>query len=341
MKAVFDSVQKSHDPQFFLVKGKLNASAEQPERVDRLLAGLDECGLDTVTPNDYGASPRARIHTPEYLDFLENAYELWQSLPNAGNEVIANVFSNRYQGSYPEGIVGRAGHHMADTACPVGEHTWSAACASANSALTAAQYLLDGDRAAYALCRPPGHHAYADMAGGFCFLNNVAIAAGHLLETMDRVAILDIDVHHGNGTQGIFYERADVLTISTHTDPANFYPFHCGYAHERGQGAGEGYNINIPLPPLSGCSELLEAIESVSNKVRHYAPGAVIVALGLDTSIDDPLRGMSVKTDEFEVLARAIAALGYPTLYVQEGGYLSDALTSNLASFIQGAMEAI
>ena len=340
MKTVYDPDQAAHDPRFFLVKGKQQSSAEQPERIKRLLDGLESCGLSPVPADDFGAHARAAVHSPQYLDFLESAWSLWQALPDSSPEVVANVFSNRYQGSYPVGIVGRAGHHMADTACPIGEHTWSAACASANTAVTAAQALLDGEHSAYALCRPPGHHAYADMAGGFCFLNNVAIAAEHLAAYHPRVAILDVDVHHGNGTQGIFYRQSRVLTISTHTDPASFYPFHCGYAHERGEGEGEGYNINLPLPPLASGDDLLAAISSVGPVLRHYAPGALIVALGLDTSCDDPLRGMSVTTPEFKKMGQLIASLGYPTLYVQEGGYLSPVLSTNLASFLTGVMEA-
>jgi len=336
MKAVFDPVQRTHDPQFFIVRGHLGSSAEQPERIERLLAGLEACQLSTVEPDDYGAALRARVHTPDYLDFLENAYELWQDLPDHGEEVVANVFANRYQGTYPVGIIGRAGHHMSDTACPIGRHTWTAACASANSAVTAAQYVIDGDPAAYALCRPPGHHAYADMAGGFCFLNNVAMVADYLTDRYPRVAVLDIDVHHGNGTQGIFYHRSDVLTISIHTDPASFYPFHCGYSHERGEGEGEGYNINIPLPPLSGAEAILASIDSVRRALDHFSAGALVVALGLDTSEDDPLRGMSVKTEEFALIGKAVAELSLPTVYVQEGGYLSPALSKNLSAFVGG-----
>ncbi len=336
MKAIFDPTQLQHDPQFFLVRGKQRQSAEQPERAKRFLQALESLGLPVQAPEEFGAAARARVHSPEYLDFLQSAWNQWQALPDSSDEVVANVFANRYAGNYPEHITGRAGWHMADTACPIGQHTWAAACASANSALTGAQYLLEGERCAYALCRPPGHHAFADMAGGFCFLNNVAIAAEHLRQQHSRVAILDVDVHHGNGTQGIFYHRRDVLTVSTHTDPHCFYPFHWGHKGERGEREGEGYNINIPLPMGASGSALIQAVESIRARLLQFDPGALVVALGLDTSDEDPLRGMGVKTAEFAQLGQTIAAFGLPTLYVQEGGYLSSSLSDNLASFLSG-----
>jgi len=337
MKTLFDGAQLLHDPQFFLVRGKPRGSAEQPERVQRFLQALESLGMNPVAPEDFGAPGRARVHTPEYLEFLATAYERWHELPDAGEEVVANVFANRYVGNYPDNIVGRAGWHMADNACPIGQHTWSAACASANTALGAAQASLDGESAVYALCRPPGHHAFADMAGGFCFLNNAAIATEHLLQHHSRIAILDVDVHHGNGTQGIFYNRRDVLTISTHTDPAAFYPYHWGHVVERGAGDGEGYNINLPLPQGASGDALINAVKSVRDRIAVFAPGVLIVALGLDTSVEDPLQGMSLKTEDFSVLGQTIAALNLPTVYLQEGGYLSPSLSANLASFLSGA----
>lgn len=341
MKSFYDPEQLGHDPHFFLVRGKPRTSAEQPERVSRFLTGLDAVGMRPQLPDDFGADARARVHTPEYLRFLEHAWSEWQALPDSSNEVVANVFANRYAGNYPESVVGRAGWHMADTACPVGKHTWSAACASANAALSGAQCLVDGDRAAYALCRPPGHHAYADMAGGFCFLNNVAIAAEHLLPRFPKVAILDIDVHHGNGTQGIFYQRRDVLTLSTHTDPTSFYPFHWGHANETGEAEGEGYNINLPLPMGASGDLLINAVENAQEKISAFNPDALLVALGLDTSEEDPLQGMMLKTTDFARLGAIIAAMALPTLYVQEGGYLSTSLSDNLASFLTGVQNTL
>ena len=203
-------------------------------------------------------------------------------------------------------------------------------------AATAADLVLAGTREAYALCRPPGHHAFADMAGGFCFLNNSAVAAQHLRSNHARVAVLDVDVHHGNGTQGIFYERADVLTVSIHADPANYYPYFWGHAHEQGTGKGQGHNLNLPLPLGSADAPWLEAGDTALARIRAFAPTALVVALGLDASESDPLQGLKVTGAGFHAMAAKIARLGLPTVLVQEGGYLGDDLGRNLVQFLAG-----
>ncbi|MGA7998584.1 MAG: histone deacetylase family protein, partial [Bradyrhizobium sp.] len=321
MKAVYTELHRSHDPQFFLVRGVVKRTTEQPERADRLLTGLKAGKHRLVEPKVFGQGPRARIHSAEYLGFLAEAWQAWSALGDAGSEMIANMHPVRNPGTYPAHIVGRLGWHTVDTACPIGPGTWAAACAATDVAVTAAQLVLDGEGAAYALCRPPGHHAYRDLAGGFCFLNNSAIAAAHLRLKHERVAILDVDVHHGNGTQGIFYERGDVLTISIHADPASFYPFVWGYAHERGAGAGLGANLNIPLPIGTGDEGYLQALGTAKRMIEAFAPGALVVALGLDASEHDPLAGLAVTTNGFQRIGQAIAPLKLPTVFVQEGGY--------------------
>lgn len=343
LKVIFDGGHRLHDPEFFLVRGKILKSTEQPERAERLLEGVSRCGFEVTAPEDFGEKPRHAIHTDRYLNFLENAHSQWRELGNSSGEVISNIHPLSQPANYPDGIVGRAGWHMADTACPLGEHTFAAACGSANSALTATQQVLDGDRFAYALCRPPGHHAYADIAGGFCFLNNVAIAAQHALESEKlkshkRVAILDVDVHHGNGTQGIFYNRADVLTVSIHADPHHFYPFFWGHANETGLDEGQGYNINLPLAIGSGDDVFIAALQKAREQIEKFDPGILLIALGLDASESDPLRGLSVTTDGFGRIGDAIADFGLPTVFVQEGGYLSDVLGNNLAAVLNSVV---
>src|SRR5690625_3717115 len=196
MKVIHDPTNALHDPSFFLVRGQAQPSAEKPERARRLLEAARCGGHEVKLAETFGPGPRAAVHSPDYLHFLETAWAEWQALGDSAGEIIANVHPARGPASYPRHIVGRAGWHMADTACPIGEHTWAAACGSADVATHGAELLLEGERAVYALCRPPGHHAYADMAGGFCFLNNAAIAAQHLRQAHARLAILDIDVHH-------------------------------------------------------------------------------------------------------------------------------------------------
>lgn len=191
---------------------------------------------------------------------------------------------------------------------------------------------------AYALCRPPGHHSDADSASGHCLLNNAAIAAAYLRRHHERVAILDIDVHHGNGTQAIFYDRADVLTVSVHADPMEYYPFFNGHAHEVGEGAGEGFNLNIVLPRDSGDAVWHAAIRRGLDRIAAHAPGALVLSLGLDAHENDPLRGLAVTTEGFRMAGEMIAAAGLPCAMVQEGGYLSAELTNNLAAFLGGAL---
>ena len=336
MKAIYSADHIQHDPQFFLQRGQVRPTPEQPERADRLLAGLRKGHHQILPPKSNGLGPVAAVHTPEYLAFLAEAHEAWKGLGDSGSEIIPNIHPSRYPPTYPQSIVGRAGWHMADTACPIGAGTWKAAKLAADVALTATELVIGGERAAYALCRPPGHHAYADMAGGFCFLNNTAIAAQRLRKEHDRVAILDVDVHHGNGTQGIFYHRSDVLTVSIHADPHFLYPFFWGHAHERGAGAGEGCNLNIPLPKGAGDEPFLEAVASAVARVAMFKPGALVLALGLDASESDPYKALGVTTQGFARIGAAVARMCLPTVIVQEGGYLSPILGDNLAATLAG-----
>ena len=336
MKAFYANEQKRHDPKAFLSSGAQKPNPEQPERVERLLTGARAAGLTVERPKNHGLGPIAAIHTPEYLDFLERIFERWRRIEGASDEVIPNIHPIARGGSYPASAVGQAGYHMADTACPISAETWESACWSAWSAVEAADAVLAGEPAAYALCRPPGHHAFADVAGGFCFLNNSAIAAQRLRSKAARVAILDVDLHHGNGTQGVFYARPDVLTVSLHADPERFYPFFWGYAAERGEGPGLGANLNLPLPRKSGDERFLEALDAGLRRIRSFAPEALVVALGLDAFENDPFGGLSVTTPGFARIAERIAALSLPTVIVQEGGYLCDALADNLTSFLAG-----
>ncbi|WP_440637564.1 histone deacetylase family protein [Bradyrhizobium sp. PUT101] len=340
MKAVHTELHRSHDPQFFLVRGVVKRTTEQPERADRLLKGLKDGKHQLVEPTKFGQGPRARIHSPEYLSFLSEAWDAWTALGDSGPEMIGNIHPVRHAATYPTHIVGKLGWHTADTAAPIGPGTWAAVCAATDVAVTAAQMVMDGEDATYALCRPPGHHAYRDMAGGFCFLNNSAIAAAHLRQKHERVVILDVDVHHGNGTQGIFYARPDVYTISIHADPVAYYPYVWGYSHERGEGPGLGTNLNIPLAIGTGDDGYMQALDLARRAIESFAPGALVIALGLDASEHDPLKGLSVTTPGFRRIGQAIARMGLPTVFVQEGGYLSDILGANLTSVLAGFEEA-
>lgn len=320
-----------------MANGQVLQNPEQPRRIEVLREGARAAGCSFSAPDDFGLGPIAAIHSPEYLVFLETIHRRWSRIADASDEVIPNVHPDRRTASYPRSAVGQAGFHQADTACPISSGTWEAAYWSAQTAISAANALVESAApAVYALSRPPGHHAFGDLAGGFCFLNNSAIAAEWLRRAGKRPAIIDVDVHHGNGTQGIFYDRDDVLTVSIHADPIRFYPFFWGHAHERGEGAGLGFNLNLPLARGTGDDDYLVALDTGLERIAAFGADVVVVALGLDAHENDPLKGLAVTTEGFSRIGAALAGLGLPLLLVQEGGYLSEALGRNLTSFLDG-----
>ena len=342
MICVFDDIQRAHAPSHFIVAGRPQPIPERPERVDMLLSGVSRLGLKVVRPDAVPLTALTTIHTPRYVDFLSTLLERWRHIPNASDYPAPNVFAMGRPGlapvSYPDGVVGQVGWHMGDGSCPMMDQTLKAALASAATALHGAGLLLGGESQVYALCRPPGHHASSDMAAGFCYFNNSALAAEALTRAGKRTAILDIDVHHGNGTEAIFYSRADVLTVSIHCDPLRFYPFFWGHAGEWGEGEGEGYNLNLPLPRGTGITPYLAALDVALKRISEFAPEVLVVATGLDTAVDDPFQAFKIATPEFAELGRAIAQMKLPTLWVQEGGYPSESLGPNLASLLAGAL---
>lgn len=343
MRFVFSERQLRHEVSHFVQRGVRRPFPEVPDRARLLLAAIERRGGRIETPEEYGPAPRAAIHSPEYLAFLEGAWRRWRDLPGASDVVIPNVHRTPGMDGYPSHVVGQAGWHMGDTSCPIAEGTWEAACAAADTAVHAARLVATGEaRHAYALCRPPGHHASAVMAGGFCYLNNAAIAVQAALPLLGtqgrpmRAAVLDVDVHHGNGTQSIFYGRDDVLVVSVHADPGEFYPYFAGYAQERGEGRGLGFNLNLPLPIGTGEDGFLDAVTGACARITLFAPELLVVSLGFDTYRDDPLATFAVTTPGFARLAAIIAGLDLPTVLVQEGGYATAALADNLESFLGG-----
>ena len=344
MDVYYSKRQLEHRPQQIMLLGKLTPPVENPDRLEVLARRLTIAGLKEVTPADHGRDAIEAVHSADYIDFLASSYARWAAIPRAGPEVLPNTHPYRGKGSAlgsstkpPCSVVNaQAGWYIGDLNCAIGAGTWNAVYQSAQAALSAAHAMIDGAPSAFALCRPPGHHAFADVAGGFCFINNSAVAAQVLRRQAARVAILDVDLHHGNGTQGIFYARPDVLTVSLHADPVRFYPFFWGHADERGEGPGLGYNLNLPLPRKSGDAAFLEALAAAFQRIRAFAPEALVVALGLDAFEGDPFGGLSVTTPGFSRIGEAIAGLGLPTVIVQEGGYLCDALGDNLTAFLTG-----
>ena len=338
MKAFWDPVQQRHAPKFFLQRGQIRPNLEIPARAEALLQAARKLKLDIVSPGTAERSAFETVHSPAYLDFLRDMPSLWANQPDHGPEAVANIhpspemFGNGAR--LPTGIIGQIGWYTADTSCPIGPPTYTAAAAAASCALAAADEVAAG-RHAYALCRPPGHHAYPARAGGHCYLNNAALAAQRLRDAgADRVAVLDLDSHHGNGTQSVFWSRADVLYVSIHGDPNNYYPWYVGHAHERGGGRGFGCNLNLPLARGADDTDWLEALDHAMAAIRSFGTDALVVSLGFDASVFEPLQFLAVSSDAFARAGAIIAAGRFKSAIVQEGGYATDQIGELLRCFL-------
>ncbi len=332
MKAWFHPLQERHVPRTYLTRGQLREPQEIPARMSRILEGLGAAGVSVEEPADHGMRPIAEVHGLGYLRFLESAHRRWPA--GWGDEVLSNVFVPAPNPT--RGILAEAARYLADGSCPVGEHTWTSAYYAAQTAVTAAGAVIDGASAAYALCRPPGHHARRNAAGGFCYLNNTAIAVRVLQRKFPRVAILDPDMHHGQGIQELFYERDDVLYVSIHADPVNFYPVVSGFEDERGRGAGEGYNINLPMPHGSPESTFFDKLDEAMTAIRLFSPDVLVVPLGFDIYREDPQAQVAVTHGGFHRLGAILNEQPAPVLVVQEGGYHLDSLAENTRQFFTG-----
>ena len=335
MKTFFHPEQLLHHPRSYLSRGQMRAPQEVPERATRLVNAVKALDFDVREPADFGTAAIAAVHDMNYLRFLEEAHAAWKQIPDDwGDEVMSNIYVR--EPNPLRGVLAQAARYQADGSCPIGEHTWRAAYWSAQSALAAAAVVNDGGRESYALCRPPGHHARADAAGGFCYLNNAAIAAQVLRKQYRRVAILDTDMHHGQGVQEIFYGRDDVLYVSIHGDPTNFYPVVTGHEDERGAGSGDGFNVNFPMPHGSSEDVFFERVDDALRVLKRFEPDVLVLALGFDIYKDDPQSKVAVTTAGFGRLGAAIGALDLPSVIVQEGGYHLESLEANAQAFFGG-----
>jgi acetoin utilization deacetylase AcuC-like enzyme len=305
---------------------------EAPARLRAIIRELDRLDIfERITPRAFAESHITAVHDPGFCNYLRR---VCTSLAD-GKSVYPYVFPIRNATRPPKDLAVCAGYYCIDTFTPLSMSAYQAARHGVDCALTAAQKVLEGRALAYALIRPPGHHAERRAFGGFCYFNNAAIAA-HYMRGAGRVAILDIDYHHGNGQQDIFWERDDVLTISIHGDPSFAYPYFSGFAEERGEGPGEGFNLNIPLPEQLDGKAYLRALRRALRTVEDFAPDFLIVALGLDSAKGDPTGTWSLNAADFEANGRAIAALRLPTLVVQEGGYRTRNIGVNARRFLVG-----
>ena len=339
MKVFYSEKHRKHNPPFEVFDGGLRTPyLENPDRMDQILNALRTVKwAEIVEPVDFGLAPVAAVHDKKYLEFLATAWTEWLATdPEDPSTLIPATFALRRTPQIPKSILGRAGYYIMDLSACIVEETYESALSSANCAVSAAQAVAEkGEDTGFALCRPPGHHAGKDYAGGYCFINNASVAA-NWLSAKGTVAVLDIDYHAGNGTQDIFYDRDDVLTISIHADPDFEYPSYIGFADERGRGRGFGYHQNFPLPEGTDDTSYLSSLDDAIDGIRKFKPAYLVVSAGMDVYADDPLGTIKVTTDGIGEIGKRIASLDLPTVVVMEGGYANEALGRNILAFLGG-----
>jgi acetoin utilization deacetylase AcuC-like enzyme len=333
MLVYHSSTARCHDPRSFYRRGRPIEHPESTDRYEVLKGAVVKAGYPLIEAQAHDLAPIAAVHDVDYLDLLSTGWARAVAAEPGIEEILPTQFAPWTPHRRPEGLLGQLGYHMTDTSTPLRAGTWAAISGAAHAAVDAADEALRGGTA-YALARPPGHHASGAHAGGFCYLNNAAVAAQRIVAARGSAAILDIDVHHGNGTQAIFYDRPDVLFVSLHAETSNYYPYFTGYADETGEGAGQGYTCNLPLPLGSADDVFLDAVAKSLERIAQFDPPALVLSLGLDAAIDDPIGAMAVTTRGFEQAAALIASFGRPTAIIQEGGYLCEALPRNLDAFL-------
>ena len=340
MITIASAVHGLHDPDAAGPMPNGRPYLDKTSRAANLLATVHELGHSVAYAPDHGLAPIAAVHDAGYLEFLRTGFDRWQQGGGAGPILRAWAYAVRQMQRKPDDVMGQAGFYLSGASSPLVAGTWQASVASAHVAVEGAARILAGAREAYALCRPSGHHAYADLAGGFCYLNNAAIAAQYFVGAGKRAAILDIDVHHGNGTQGIFYQTDRVFFCSVHEDPRVNYPWYAGYADETGAGAGAGANLNLPVPSGTDNAGWLTAVTRGVEAVLRAEPDVLVISLGFDAAAGDPTASLQVTPDGFHAAGRLIAQAGRPTLLVQEGGYFIERLGGNLHAFLDGFLGA-
>lgn len=339
MKLIYSQDHRNHAGAKEMRYDQMIPMCESPERMDIIMDALAEAGFrDVIAPKAHGLKFAHKIHDPAFVSFLEQVYPLWEAEFGPGGFATAYTFGMRGMNQAPNHSV----HSMLscytfDVCVPFVKGTWTAIRSAMDVALTGAELIRQGERAVFSLCRPPGHHASGDLAGGYCYMNNAAIAAQAYLDNgAASVAILDIDYHHGNGTQTIFYGRRDVFFASLHCRPEDEYPFLLGYSTERGAGEGKGFNLNLPMPRGTDYSVWSRALEVAMSAVQGYQPDVLIVSLGVDTYAEDPVGGFMLQSPDYIDIGRRLAGLGLPTQFVMEGGYAMEALGRNVANVIDG-----
>ena len=348
MKAVYTPAHLRHDPRVELEDSVAHSPWEHTGRGEVIREALAaDPRFEIVGPRDWGTSPITAVHDPGLHSFIESAWGEYQVAVGPTREVVPDIFqmdglrNKMTPATEPAAVQGRLGWWSFEITTPLTEGTYEAARGAVDTALTAMQFVLDGERAAYGLCRPPGHHATSSLYGGYCFFNNAAIVAHHVASTTGvKVAVLDVDYHHGNGTQEIFYDRDDVMYVSLHGDPARAYPYAIGHLDETGTGRGLGSNVNIPLPARTNDDAYLAALAPALERISAFGAQLLVVSLGLDTFVTDPICDLSLTTAGFGRCGAAVAELGLPTVVLQEGGYDLEHLGANAVSWLSGLSPA-
>ncbi|MGB1010012.1 MAG: histone deacetylase family protein [Thiolinea sp.] len=343
MQTFFSESHRLHFPQGELSGGELVTPFERPSRVEYILQRLQERQFNkTTTPDAIDFAPIRRLHDPGFLDFLENAWDEWKQEGFAGELIPTSFPVRRMQDQRPpKNIDGKAGYYAlaAETAITAG--TWEAVQSSCASAQSAQRQVANGADSAFALCRPPGHHAAPDMFGGYCFINNASVAAEMFrMNGTDKVAVLDIDFHHGNGTQDIFYQRDDVFFASLHGHPEDAFPYFTGYADETGAGAGTGMTANYPMRPGTAYDVWAEALHDAVKRIKQFGAEALVVSLGVDAFKEDPISFFKLESESFLHVGKVIATLNLPTVFIMEGGYAVEAVGINTVNVLEGYLGA-
>jgi acetoin utilization deacetylase AcuC-like enzyme len=338
MNTIFSPDHVLRSPRTELYGGELVRPHESPERAQIVLERVQTQRLGPViAPRRFDTAAVLRVHDPKYVEFLQQAWTEWVAAGNRGEAIPDCWPARRMTQRCPTSITGKLGYYAMAGETSISHGTWQAARAAADVALTGAAQIEAGARAAFALCRPPGHHAARDLYGGYCFLNNAAIAAQSLRDSgAARVAILDVDFHHGNGTQDIFYDRPDVLYVSLHGDPADAFPYFSGYADETGVGSGAGFTLNLPLPAGTEFLAWQDALRAALRRIANFRADALIVSLGVDTFVEDPISFFRLQSADFSAYGRMIGNCALPTLFVLEGGYAVGAIGVNVVNVLTG-----
>lgn len=338
MKIFYTSDHEMHAPALELHRGAFVPAHEGPHRIDMLLDGLKSHDYNNLTtPDEHAINAITAVHSERYVEFLQNAWQQWQDAGYSGDVLPMTYPYQARRSDPPIDIDGKAGYYAASSDCMITETSWYSIKAGADCALSAVQYIRKNGTVALALTRPPGHHAGQEYMAGYCYLNYAAIAAQYMRNKgAAKVAILDVDFHHGNGTQDIFYTRDDVFFASLHGEPDHHFPYFWGHVDEIGEGAGKGFTANYPLPAGTQYSAWKTALMDAIARIKTFGADALVVSLGVDTFENDPISSFKLKTPDYADYGREIAALNLPTTLIMEGGYGVPEIGDNLAGVLDG-----